>query len=534
MCVAKDGGRASLNRMHPIPRLCARGGARFALSLFLCLCGFAFDGPVAVAAAASAPAARPNFVVILCDDLGWGDLASYGHPHIRTPNLDRLAGEGMRFTSCYSAAPVCSPSRVGLLTGRSPNRAGVFDWIPAVVDASARQESRHLVHLRKGEITLPRLLQRAGYATALTGKWHGNARFNDPAQAQPNDLGFDHWFATQNNAAPSHANPRNFIRNGEAVGPLEGFSCQLVAREAIGWLERQRAEEAAAPFFLYVAFHEPHEPVASPPDLVARYLPYARTENEAQYFANVENMDRAVGELFAGLERLKLAENTIVFFSSDNGPETLNRYPAARRSYGTPGPLRGMKLWTTEAGVRVPGIVRWPGRIAAGQVNDEPMSSLDLLPTFVALAGAAVPAGHVLDGVDVQPLWTRGTVARPKPLFWAYYNAINEQRVAMRAGPWKLLAKLDGGALAKITNVTEATAAGVRGAKLTDHSLYQVTGDIGEARDVAAQEPERLRELSDTLEQLYRELATTMHVWPDVPLALPAGKAARKNPPRTK
>lgn len=468
---------------------------------------------VAAASGAEPAARRPNFVVILCDDLGWGDLASYGHPQLRTPNLDRLAAAGMRFTSCYSAAPVCSPSRVGLLTGRSPNRAGVYDWIPEATAAAAAQGARHLVHLRKDETTLPKLLRGAGYATALAGKWHANSRFNDPAQPQPGDLGFDHWFATQNNAAPTHENPVNFVRNGQAAGPQTGFSCQVVAREAVGWLEQQRAAKPEQPFFLYVAFHEPHEPVASPPDLVAQYRPRARNDDEAQYFANVANMDRAVGDVLAALERLKVADDTVVFFSSDNGPETLNRYPAAKRSYGTPGPHRGMKLWTTEAGVRVPGILRWPRQVAAGQVRADAVSSLDLLPTLAALAGAAVPAGLKLDGTDLRPLLAGGALARTQPLFWVYYNALNEQRVALRDGNWKLLAKLDGGKAPRAANVAAANAARLRAAVLTDFSLYRMTDDAGETRDLAATEPERLQEMKAKLQAVYAELTATMHVW---------------------
>lgn len=472
---------------------------------------------------------RPNFLVILCDDLGWGDLASYGHQHIQTPNLDRMAKEGVRLSSCYSAAPVCSPSRAGLLTGRSPNRAGIYDWIPNVAQGSlAGQESRHLVHLRKEEVTLPRLLKEAGYATAMAGKWHCNAMFNNPAQTQPHDAGFDHWFATQNNAGPSHENPTNYVRNGQPAGPLEGYSCRLAAREAIGWLERQRAQKPEQPFFAYVAFHEPHEPVASPPELVAKYRGKARNDDEAQYFANVENVDHAVGELLAALQRLEVGDNTLVFFSSDNGPETLKRYPTGKRSYGVPGPLRGMKLWTTEGGFRVAGILRWPGKVKAGLICDEPVSSLDLLPTFCALAGAKVPAGLKLDGVDLRPAFTGGPVPRPQPLFWVYYNALNDQCVAMRDGPWKLLAKLDGGDLLKMTNVTASTAPRVRAAKLTDFSLYKLTSDIGETGDLATQEPERLKELSAKLETIYRDLTATMHIWPDAPLPAPAGEPKKK------
>jgi len=316
---------------------------------------------VVLHAAGAATASRPNFLVLLCDDLGWGDLACYGHPRIRTPHLDGLAKQGVRFTSYY-------------------------------------------------------------------------------------------------------------IRNGQPAGSLEGYSCRIAAREAIGWLERQRARRPDQPFFLYVPFHEPHEPVASPPELVARHRGQARNENEAQYFANVENLDAAVGELLAALDRLRLTENTVVFFSSDNGPETLHRYAGAQRSYGSPGPLRGMKLWTTEGGCRVPGILRWPGRVQAGQVSDEPVSSLDLLPTFCALGRAAVPRGLKLDGADLRPVFNGEPVKRDQPLFWVYFRALNDQRAALRDGPWKLLAKLDHG---------------------------------------------KLPELSAKLETLYRELTATMHVWPD-------------------
>ncbi|RMF39693.1 MAG: arylsulfatase, partial [Planctomycetota bacterium] len=176
-------------------------------------------------------AERPNILVILCDDLGYGDLQCYGHPHIRTPNLNRLADGGIRFTSFYSAAPVCSPSRVGLLTGRSPNMAGVYDWIPPA--SRPRPDLRDLVHLRREEVTIPQVLKSAGYATCMAGKWHCNSKFNSSEQPQPGDAGFDHWFATQNNAAPSHENPTNFVRNGQPVGPLEGYSCQIVTDEAI-------------------------------------------------------------------------------------------------------------------------------------------------------------------------------------------------------------------------------------------------------------------------------------------------------------
>ena len=258
---------------------------------------------------------RPNVVVILCDDLGFGDLQCYGHPHIQTPNLNRLAAEGIRFTSFYSATPVCSPSRVGLLTGRSPNRAGVYDWIPAAKGANdVKSDARDLVHTQRHEVTLPQLLQTAGYATCMAGKWHCNSAFNNAAQPQPGDAGFDHWMATQNNAAPSHQHPRNFVRNGQPVGEAQDYSCQVVVNEAVTWRSQQTSDHPDQPFFMYLAFHEPHEPVASPPDLVEHYKAATVEDGQAQYFANVHNIDLAVGRLLEQLKQLKVRDNTLIVF----------------------------------------------------------------------------------------------------------------------------------------------------------------------------------------------------------------------------
>ncbi len=449
-----------------------------------------------------AGAARPNIVVVLCDDLGYGDLECFGHPHIKTPNLNRMADEGIRFTDCYSTAAVCSPSRVGLLTGRSPNRAGVYDWIP----------NGNEIHMRASEVTIPQLLKQAGYATCMSGKWHCNGRFNSPDQPQPDDAGFDHWFGTHNNASPSHENPVNFVRNGEPVGPLEGFSCQLVVDEALDWLKKHQAEKPEQPFFMYVAFHEPHEPVASPMDLVDQYRDAARSEDEAQYFANVANMDAAVGRLTAALKEMGIDDNTLVIFTSDNGPETLLRFPNETRSFGRAEPLRGMKLWTTEGGFRVPGIMRWPAGIQAGQVSGEPVSALDFLPTFCELAETAPPAGLQLDGTSFLPALENQPIAREKPLVWIYYYAINERRVAMRDGDWKVLAKMN---IDKCRGMNASNAAELKAAELSDFQLFNVREDLGEKHDLSRVYPEKLEELKKRLEAGYRELVSGSYAWGD-------------------
>ena len=445
---------------------------------------------------------KPNIVVILCDDLGYGDLECYGHPHIKTPNLNSMAEQGIRFTDFYSAAPVCSPSRVGLLTGRSPNRAGIYNFIPDGKD----------FFMRDSEVTIPHLLKKAGYATCLSGKWHCNGKFNSLAQPQPDSAGFDHWMATQNNAKPSHKNPKNFVRNGENVGRLEGFSCQLVVDEAMSWLEGQQQRNPQQPFFMYVSFHEPHEPIASPPELVQGYQGDAVNDNEAQYFANVANVDSAVGRLLDGLKKLNVDENTLVIFTSDNGPETLNRYRSARKSYGRATPLRGMKLWTTEAGFRVVGIMRWPQKIKGGQVVSHPVSSLDFLPTFCDLAEAPLPEDRVFDGTNFLPVFEDQPPSRTKPLLWIYYKALNERQVAMRDGDWKALAKIN---VEKRSNVTTEDEAEVRSAELSDIQIFHISGDIGESEDLSGTNPEKLAELTQRLKSNYQELVEGSYVWPN-------------------
>lgn len=468
------------------------------LSAMVVLLALVFSGTTSAAE-------RPNFLVILCDDLGYGDLGCFGHPSIKTPHLDALAKQGARLTDCYSAAPVCSSSRCGLLTGRTPSRLGIYDWIPA----------GHPMHLQKSEITIATLLKNAGYATCLSGKWHCNGKFNQPEQPQPGDHGFEHWFATQNNAAPTHENPTNFVRNGQPVGPQPGYSCQVVASEAIEWLKNGR--DPSKPFFQYVCFHEPHEQVASPPDLVAQY-PEATKEGQALYFANVTNMDRAVGRLLKALDEMKLADSTLVFFTSDNGPETLARYKNARQSHGSPGPLRGMKLHLYEGGMRVPGILRYPPRLKPGQELHEPVCSLDLLPTFCELAGIEPPDDRALDGTSFTAIFANQPLARKTPLFWHYYRSIGAPKAAMRVGEWMILGLWNGPPLGPGAGDYPRDAHTIKTAKLVDFELYNLADDLGEQHNLAEKEPKRLKELSALLVKKYTEVQQEGPVW-DAPAA---------------
>ena len=491
----------------PRPRLSRGSTARAAASVRAVVAASCL---LPLTASGAEPARRPNVVVMLADDLGYGDLGCYGHPAIRTPHLDRMAAEGLRLTACYAAAPVCSPSRTGLLTGRTPSRVGVYDWIP----------QGHPMHLPASEVTVAELLKTAGYDTCQVGKWHLNGAFASPKQPQPGDHGFDHWFATQNNAGPSHRNPANFVRDGVRVGPLEGYSCQLVADEAIGWLKGRQGEN---PFFLYVCFHEPHEPVESPDEIATTYVDgegaKARNRDEAEYFAAVSNVDTAVGRLLAALAELGVDGETLVVFTSDNGPETLDRYPKANRSYGSPGPLRGMKLWLYEAGLRVPGIVRWPGGVEPGQTSDVPVCSLDLLPTLCELASVTPPSDRPLDGTSLVPLLKGGDLHRATPLYWDYFHALGSPKAALRDGDFVILGGRRGGNRPSGGNVTAESMAVLKEETLTDYELYDLSGDLSQRRDLAAERPDLVGALAAKLSAMHREVRDEGPTW-----AFPAGR----------
>lgn len=444
---------------------------------------------------------RPNFLVILCDDLGYGDLSCYGNETIKTPHLDQLASEGIRLTDCYSSSPLCSPARAGMMTGRTPSRTGIYSWIA----------EGNPMHLKRDEQTVATLLKNNGYRTCHVGKWHMNGKFNHPDQTQPNDHGFDHWFATQNNASPTHHDPVNFVRNGTPVGKQTGYSCQLVADEAINWLDKNA--QAANPYFMFVCFHEPHEPVDSPPELVEEY-PDATKRGEALYYANVTNMDKAVGRLMKKLDKLGVAEETLVFFTSDNGPETLNRYKSAWRSHGSPGPLRGMKLHLYDGGIRVPGIIRWKGRVKPNQTSAAPVCGVDVLPTLCDLAGVELPRSKPLDGTSFVPLLKGEQIVREKPLFWHYFGGMGNRQVALRDGDWKIVARWDGPMnMPSGGSLRPGVVPKLKASKLDQFELYNIAEDIGEKHDLANKHPERLQTLSQKAQDFYAEVIAEGPYW---------------------
>lgn len=439
----------------------------------------------------------PNILVLLADDLGYGDLGCYGHPHIRSPHLDRLAEEGMRLTDCYSAAPNCSPARTGLMTGRTPWRVGIHNWIPMLSP----------MHVVEEEVTIATLLREAGYDTCHTGKWHLNGRFNLPGQPQPDDHGFDHWFSTQNNALPNHRNPWNFVRNGIPVGPLEGYAADLVVDEAIGWL-RERPDQAK-PFFLFVCFHEPHEPVASAPRFTRQYEEFDDPSQRALY-GNVTQLDAAAGKLLAEIDSLGLREDTLVFFTSDNGPAITGRHP-----YGSSGDLRAKKGHIWEGGIRVPGILRWPSRISAGSESSVPVSGVDLLPTLCELAGFSPPDDRPIDGASIVPVFSGEPVVRKMPLYWHFIRARSEVKVALRDGDWKIVAGIDREDLTPSGSITEEEGVVYREGELSEFELYHLREDPGETRDLREREPERFAAMQAQLRRKYHEVRNESPAWPE-------------------
>ena len=447
-----------------------------------------------LAACPGGAADRPSFVIILADDLGWGDLASYGHPTIRTPNIDRLAAEGVRFTNGYAAAPVCSPARAGLLTGRIPSRTGIYDWIPPGSD----------VHLTLDETSMATLLRQAGYDTCFVGKWHLNGGL-DTDQPQPDDHGFDHWFATAGFAMPTHLDPFNFSRNGSEAGPLDGYACQLVTDEAVRWLDGR--DDPAQPFLLVLSYHEPHEAIASPPALVDSY-PATQNRNEAEYFANVTHLDAAVGRFMDALASREFGDDTLILFTSDNGPEMVNRHPQAQRSYGSAGPFKGRKLQLWEGGIRVPFIISWPGHLDAGAVSEEPVSAIDVLPTLCELAGVQIPDSIALDGTSLAPAFGGNHIRRSTPLFWHHYKSWGGPKAVLRDGRWKLVGYWDGPEILRKDSATmrPGDQALIRSAKLIRFELFDLETDPGERRDVASEHPEIVTALRDQMQRLYGEI----------------------------
>lgn len=430
---------------------------------------------VSLSIAITAPAAnRPNVVMLLSDDLGFQDIGCYDGP-VRTPALDGLAAGGTRFSDFYSGCAVCSPSRAVLLTGRHHIRAGVYSWIH---DPSQKS------HLLLREITLAEVLKQTGYATAHIGKWHLGLPTAERRKPTPDQHGFDYWFATWNNAEPSHRNPRNFIRNGKPAGQLTGYSCQLVADEAITWLDRHR--DPAKPFFLNVWFHEPHAPIAAPDDIVANY---GRLKDKgAIYSGTIDNEDRAIARLLKKLRQIAPPEDTLIIYASDNGSYRNDRT----------GGLKGRKGMNWEGGIRVPGIFHWPGRVQSGVVASEPAGLVDVLPTVCGLLDLPKPAGVHLDGSDLAPLLTGkpDRFLRHQPLYWHLQKS--RPIVALRDGDYSLVAEPDY-EISTSNMFQEAWIPQIKRGGYKNFRLYNLKNDPGQTADVASSEPRVLARMKGDL-----------------------------------
>jgi arylsulfatase A len=377
------------------------------------------------------PAARPNFIFMLADDLGYGDVdlsrpgaEAFRNPYVKTPHLAELARQSVLFTHHYAASTVCSPSRAGLLTGRTPSRSNVDLWINDLKDDDR-------MFLSGKAVTIPELLKRGGYETAIFGKWHLNgANWEDRSNwtgwtgSFPKQQGFDHGLVTKENPLlnrdlklNSQENPGDYFHlDGTPAGTIRGFSSQIIADAAIDWLKNGR--DRNKPFFLYLPFDAVHEIISSPGPFAEMYQ--TGDANKDKYYANVSFLDAQVGRVVAAVDAMGLGGDTVVFFSSDNGPDILRGNTLTERSYGTSYPLFGHKRQLFEGGIRVPGMVRWPGRIKP-RVSDFPNVTLDVLPTLAQLASVPLPEDLAIDGISLTTHLLEGARPRRKlPLYWHF------------------------------------------------------------------------------------------------------------------
>jgi arylsulfatase A-like enzyme len=429
-------------------------------------------------------AGQPNFIFIMADDLGVYDLGCYGQKLIRTPNIDRLASEGMKFTDCYAGASVCAPSRSVLMTGQHTGHTRVRS------NSSLRTGGR--VSLEAEDVTIAQILkgpewrdaydEERAYATAIFGKWG----LGEPGTAGlPNDHGFDEWFGFLNQQH-AHGHYPEFLWRNKAKEKLKGnlggqrreYASDLFEREALYFIERHRYE----PFFLYFTPTVPHARFEAP--ALGAYANESWPDDAKNYAAMVTRMDSYVGRIMAKLKENGLDENTVVFFTSDNGG-TFDYKP-----FGTMGPLRARKGSIYEGGTRIPMIVRWPGRVKPGSVNSYPWAFCDVLPTLADLAGVrGIPRN--VDGISIVPTLLGKTQPAERPLYWESFGDGGGFHQAVRKGKWKA----------------------VRHGLDTPLELYDLESDIAESKNVAASHPSVVRAIEDFL----RECRTESPDYPSQP-----------------
>ncbi len=403
--------------------------------------------------AAPAVARPPNILLILADDLGYGDVGFHGCADIPTPHLDRLAASGVRFTNAYVSAPVCAPTRAGLLTGRYQQRFG-FEFLP-------RREQG----LPDGETLLSKRLQAAGYATGVLGKWH----LGWMPSMHPQQHGFDEFYGFL--AGHSEYFDARLLRGTDEVTEAE-YLTDALGREAAAFVERHRDR----PWFLFLSFNAVHDPMQATGPRLERFA-HIRDERRRVYAAMTVAMDDAVGAVVQMLAATHQAETTLVIFANDNGGPVL---PGTTRNGSSNRPLRGSKRTLLEGGIRVPQVISWPGRVKPG-VFDHPVIQMDLTATALAAAGVDAPAAGQCDGVDLLPYLKADKNGAPhEALYWR----IGEQ-MAIREGDWKLV-RYDSNA---------DTKAGGRNEPVTDFKLYHLANDLGETRDLSREHPEKVAAL---------------------------------------
>ena len=424
-----------------------------------------FLAPVTMCQAAPSSGGKPNFIVIFCDDLGYGDLGCYGSEKNRTPHIDKLAREGMRFTDFYSSSPVCTPSRASLMTGCYARRVGLHE-----------AETGHWVLIprnRRGlnpeEVTVAEALRAAGYATACIGKWH----LGDQPEHLPTAHGFDSYFGipySNDMQRAERGDPPLPLVDGKTVIEAPADQATLTKRyteKAIEFIDANREN----PFFLYLPHTFPHLPLFASPDFLGR------SEN-GTYGDSVEEIDWSTGQILDALDRLDLAGNTLVIFTSDNGSNG--------RNGGSNAPLAGAKGGTMEGGMRVPMIARFPDRIPANSTCTELATMMDFLPTFCALGSAALPEAK-LDGHDISPLLF-GEEGAKSPYEALYYYR-RRQLQAIRWGDWKWHLPLES-TYPQWTN-SENTGKGRQG------KLVNLASDLKEQKDLASREPDVMQKMRD-------------------------------------
>lgn len=423
----------------------------------------------------SALAQPPNFIVILCDDLGYQDLGCFGSPLIKTPRIDQMAREGMRFTSFY-AQPVCGPSRAALMTGCYPLRV-------------AKKENRISLHfyVHRQEVFIPELLKPLGYATACFGKWDmaGHSQEDFDPSLMPNQQGFDYFFGTPS----SNDRSVNLLRNEEMIEKHADMSTltRRYTDEAIGFITQHHRQ----PFFVYLAHTMPHVKLAASKDFLGKSA-------RGLYGDVVEEIDFNTGRLLDTLKRLGVDDNTYVILTSDNGPWWIKG-----KDGGSALPLRGAKTSTWDGGQRVPCIMRAPGKIPAGRVCDELTSTMDLLPTFAKLSGGKLPADRVIDGHDISgPMHGDKNASIPDAVFLFYQHT---QLQAVRCGRWKLV--LPRSAATSVVPPTWATMIAPEDRiEIKQPTLFDLQADIGEKKDVAAAHREVIAELMKKIEWAREEI----------------------------